>query len=271
MDTLPHSPPTSSLSRIAHSGSAVSDRAALRRFSYPSQLPEDLDCPPSSSPPSYSATQAAGSRTRSTSLDIRAWHRSRTRRDSLEVERERRQRRATLRSTPSSSPSTAYASVSRFVLPSPLFLLHNRRRRERQWGTPSPRGSWIHQPAPIWPPNVAAFLQGEELRGPPPPPYRPHSPNEYLGFVERWEELPNPNYVAPGSAVAHIWVQDGEDVPTAEHIEYAAGFRIPWVDRRGGEEDVPTVGHVEDRSSVFPCDSRLEDMPTFKHVEFCVS
>lgn len=80
----------------------------------------------------------------------------------------------------------------------------------------------------------------------------------------------NPTYVAPGSEMAHIRAQDGEDVPTVEHIELLAVFRIPGPGRAGDEGDVPTVEHTEDHFSIFPHGSRLEEaMPTFEHVEYC--
>ncbi len=240
MDSIPHSPLTSSPSHLSHV-SGDDSGATLRQSSNAAQLPdlEEPNSPPRSSPPSYPATEDASTstRARSTSLEIPVWHGSRTRRDSLDVERERRQRRATLHSSSSSSsPPPSRTSVSPFVLPSPLSPLlysSSSRRRESERRTPSPLPeSQIRQPTPIRRLSAAFLLSEEELRHPllpPPPPYRPQSPNDYLGVVERWVEgVPNPHYVAPGSAAAHVRVQGGEDVPTAEHIEYAEGFRIPW-------------------------------------------
>jgi hypothetical protein len=76
---------------------------------------------------------------------------------------------------------------------------------------------------------LSAVFRDIEFQSPqaPPPPYQAHGPDVF-GEVEGWEEVPNSSHMTPV-----MWrafednEEEEEDIPTAEHVEYAPGFPMP--------------------------------------------
>jgi hypothetical protein len=76
---------------------------------------------------------------------------------------------------------------------------------------------------------LSAVFREIEFQSPPapPPPYQAQGPDVF-GVVEGWEEVPSSSHMTPVMRRAfEDNEEEEEDIPTAEHVEYAPGFPMP--------------------------------------------